>query len=55
MPARDIGDVSSQLMLLRPVTFYDKPEFSQGPRTLQYRLIAEEVAQVYPELVQHTL
>jgi type I site-specific restriction endonuclease len=51
---RDMGNVSSRLMMLRPVTFYYKPEFSQGPRTLQYGLIAEEVAKVYPELVQYS-
>jgi hypothetical protein len=28
-----------------------KPEYDKSPRTLQYGLIAEEVAAVYPELV----
>ncbi len=38
-------------MKLRPVTFFYKPEYETGERTLQYGLIAEEVAKVYPELV----
>src|SRR5207244_8211271 len=49
---RNMGDASSRLMQLRPVTFLYRPEFVAGPRTLQYGLIAEEVASVYPELVQ---
>lgn len=47
----DMGDTSNALMALRPVTFLYKPEYDKGKRTLQYGLIAEEVAQVYPELV----
>ena len=50
---RDMGDGSSQLMHLRPVTFLYKPEYSESPRKLQYGLIAEEVAEVYPELVEY--
>jgi hypothetical protein len=49
----DMGDASSELMKLRPVTFHYKPEYTQGPRSLQYGLIAEEVAEVYPDLVQY--
>jgi hypothetical protein len=48
---RDIGEASCGLMQLRPVTFHYKPEYAGGPRTLQYGLIAEEVAAVYPDLV----
>ena len=48
---RDMGDSTNALMKLRPVTFLYKPEYDKGPRTLQYGLIAEEVAEVYPELV----
>ena len=48
---RDMGDSTSALMKLRPVTFLYKPEYDKGERTLQYGLIAEEVAKVYPELV----
>ena len=40
-------------MKLRPVTFLYKPEYDKGVRTLQYGPIAEEVAQVYPELVAY--
>ena len=40
--------MSNKLDRLRPVTFHYKQDPS---RTLQYGLIAEEVAKVYPELV----
>ncbi|MEP7155555.1 MAG: tail fiber domain-containing protein [Betaproteobacteria bacterium] len=46
----DMGDTSSALMKLRPVTFHYKAGES-GDRTLQYGLIAEEVNDVYPGLV----
>jgi hypothetical protein len=49
----DMESVSDNLMKLRPVTFYYKPEYAGGSRLLQYGLIAEEVAEVYPELVQY--
>jgi hypothetical protein len=47
---QDMGEASERLMKLRPVTFRYK-EDSAG--TLQYGLVAEEVAQVYPELVTY--
>ena len=47
----DMGDSTNGLMKLRPVTYLYKPEYDKGPRTLQYGLIAEEVAEVYPDLV----
>jgi trimeric autotransporter adhesin len=50
---RDMGDSSDALMKLRPVTFFYKPEYDDGQRTLQYGLIAEEVAKVYPDLVAY--
>jgi hypothetical protein len=50
---RDMGAASSGLMQLRPVIFHYKPEYASGPHTRQYGLIAEEVASVYPELVQY--
>ena len=50
---RDMGESSSGLMKLRPVTFLYKSEYDPGPRTRQYGLIAEEVANVYPELVTY--
>jgi len=41
-------------MRLRPVTFrYEKP-FADGSRPIQYGLIAEEVAEVNPNLVAHS-
>jgi hypothetical protein len=48
---RDMGDSTGNLMKLRPVTFYYKPDYAKGDHTLQFGLIAEEVAAVYPELV----
>jgi len=48
-----MGDSSSALMKLRPVTFLYKAEYDKGQRTLQYGLIAEEVAAVYPDLVAY--
>ena len=50
---RDMGDSSDALMKLRPVTFIYKPKYANGERTLQYGLIAEEVAKVYPDLVAY--
>ncbi len=48
-----MGDSTAALMKLRPVTFVYKPEYANGERALQYGLIAEEVAKVYPELVAY--
>ena len=50
---RDMGNRTNELMKLRPVTFLYKPEYANGENTLQYGLIAEEVAKVYPELVAY--
>jgi hypothetical protein len=51
---QDMGDASSGLMRLHPVTFrYQKP-FADGSKPVQYGLIAEEVAAVYPDLVAHS-
>jgi hypothetical protein len=47
----DMGDTSSGLLRLRPVTFRYKKPFSDGSQPIQYGLIAEEVAEVYPDLV----
>jgi Chaperone of endosialidase len=49
---RDMGEASGDLMKLRPVTFRYTPGQDDGSQLLQYGLIAEEVAQVYPGLVQ---
>lgn len=46
----DMGEASASLMQLRPVTFHYKQDPS---RTLQYGLVAEEVAQTMPALVAH--
>jgi hypothetical protein len=43
-----MGSTSEKLQRLRPVTFHFK---SDTKGTLEYGLIAEEVAKVYPELV----
>jgi hypothetical protein len=45
---RDIGEASTKLMKLRPVTF----RYNNDPTNMvQYGLVAEKVARVYPELV----
>ena len=50
----DMGDASRGLMRLRPVTFRYKTPFKDGSKPIQYGLIAEEVAAVYPDLVAHS-
>lgn len=47
---RDIAEGSDGVMKLRPVAFKYKPEFDPAGLT-QYGLIAEEVAEVSPDLV----
>jgi Chaperone of endosialidase len=47
----DMGDSSSKLLQLRPVTFLYKPQYDDGSHSLQYGLIAEEVAKLYPDMV----
>ncbi len=47
----DMGDRSSKLFQLRPVTFLYKPQYDDGSHALQYGLIAEEVAELYPDMV----
>ena len=42
---------SSGLLWLRPVTFRYKQPFADGSTPIEYGLIAEEVAQIYPDLV----
>jgi trimeric autotransporter adhesin len=47
---RDMGGASSKLLKLRPVSF----RYNHDPsNTLQYGLVAEEVARNYPELVSY--
>jgi hypothetical protein len=48
---QNMGDASQGLMRLRPVTFRYKQPFDDGSKPIQYGLIAEEVAEVYPDLV----
>ena len=50
----DMGDASHELMRLRPVTFRYTEPFADGSKPIQYGLIAEEVAEVYPDLVAHS-
>jgi|SRR5579863_2849472 len=51
---QDMGDSSSGLMRLRPVTFRYKQPYDDGSKPLDYGLIAEEVAEVYPDLVAYS-
>ncbi len=51
---QDMGEASHDLMRLRPVTFRYKKPFADGSKPVQYGLIAEEVAGVYPDLVAHS-
>ena len=45
-----MGESSSKLFQLRPVSFFYKPQYDDGTHAVQYGLIAEEVAKVYPEM-----
>ena len=47
----DMGPASQRLLALRPVTFRYKQPTADGTKPVQYGLIAEEVAEVYPDLV----
>ena len=47
----DMAGTSSSLLSLRPVTFRYKKAFTDGSKPIQYGLIAEEVADVFPDLV----
>jgi hypothetical protein len=47
---RDMGEAGSKLLKLRPVTF----RYNNDPtNAVQYGLVAEEVAKVYPDLVSY--
>jgi hypothetical protein len=50
----DMAGASQDVLRLRPVTFRYKTPFADGSKPLQYGLIAEEVAEVYPDLVAHS-
>lgn len=47
----DMGLASDRLLQLRPVTFRYEEPYENGEKPLEYGLIAEEVAEVFPELV----
>lgn len=46
-----MGSTSERLRALRPVTFRYKQPFEDGSTPVQFGLVAEEVAAVFPELV----
>lgn len=48
-----MGSLSRGLHRLRPVVFRYRPEAKKGPSPLEYGLIAEEVAEVFPHLVRY--
>lgn len=48
---QSMGEASDGLMQLRPVTFRYKKPYDDGSKTVQFGLIAEEVADIYPDLV----
>src|SRR5439155_16901984 len=48
----DMGAASEALLALRPVTFHYKPELDKTGMP-QFGLVAEEVAEVNPDLVTH--
>ncbi|MCX6379062.1 MAG: tail fiber domain-containing protein [Armatimonadetes bacterium] len=50
---KTMGTVSDKLLQLRPVTFRYKVADETGTHPVQYGLIAEEVAKVFPDLVQY--
>ena len=50
---QDMGEASSGLMKLRPVTYRYTQAYADGSKPIDYGLIAEEVEQVYPDLVAH--
>jgi len=50
---QDMGSASSGLMKLRPVTFRYKQAYADRSKPVEYGLIAEEVEEVYPDLVAH--
>jgi hypothetical protein len=51
---QDMGRGSDALMKLRPVSFRYKHAAEDGRKPLNYGLIAEEVAKIYPELIVYS-
>jgi uncharacterized coiled-coil protein SlyX len=50
---QDMSEASRRLMQLRPVTFRYKKPYADGSQPIQYGLIAEEVAETFPELAAY--
>ncbi len=48
---RDMAAASSGLLHLRPVTYRYNQPYADGSKPVDYGLIAEEVAEIYPDLV----
>jgi hypothetical protein len=46
-----MADASSRVLQLRPVTYNYIQPYADGSKPIDYGLIAEEVAEVYPDLV----
>ena len=46
-----MGSVSERLLALQPVTFRYKEPYDDGSKPVEFGLIAEDVAEVFPELV----
>ena len=46
----DMGDASRALFALRPVTFRYSQAYTNGAKPIQYGLVAEEVADAFPDL-----
>ena len=46
----DMANASSRLLKLRPVTFRYTQAYADGSKPIQFGLVAEEVAEVFPEL-----
>ena len=51
---QDMAEASSGLMRLRPVTYRYKQPYADGSMPIDYGLIAEEVAESYPDIVTHS-
>ena len=51
---QDMGDASTAFIRLRPVTFGYKQSYDDGSHPIEYGEIAEEVADVEPDLVART-
>jgi hypothetical protein len=47
---RAMADVSAMLAELRPVTFRYRKPYADGSKPIEYGLIAEEVAETFPDL-----